>query len=1201
MNLFSLSGLSIAISCFVLAGISLYFGKTKLHRKLLLFNIVVIGWGIGLFLVGTANGEAEAKIAWIITNFDGYFVAPFFFHLTTAFCNVKRRKILYFVYGQAIFFAASLFFSNFIGNDFRYVFGLYYIRANFPYAVSLVFYIVVVILSYRELILFLRHSKGQKRTQALYNVFGFLIGFIGASTTFLPAFHIDIFYPAGNFGVTIYAFILTYAIFRHQLMGLTVIIKKTFVYSLILLMLIVPSFLVVILTEKYLPHNFYYPTLAYLFILVGFVFPRIKVQAERNLENILFKGTFDYRETLHHLSKKMTSLHKLEDLLAIATQTIGRAIDTKDFAVYLRERKGEFVLKAHYGRREWSPAIQNESLLIKSLQFFDEILLSNYEKTGEGRDRKRLGKELKAIGARLCIPIRFENELRGFMLAAEKESAGDYSKEEQNVLSTMARQLAVAIENSLKYDEINKLNTNLADRVKEIEELNVSLENKVRERTNELLQANEELKDSNISHELRTPLTNIILPIQNVLKNCGNRINPENRSEKEAILRNAHRLMKRINEILDLSRLEAGKMCIRAKESDLNSILDEIMAASRIGAEQMGLSLRFEPDPDLPNVWLDPEKIEKVFFNLVGNAMKFTPRGGEIMVTTMKGTLSNHGDPVPGVFCKVKDTGVGISAKDLQHIFERFRQADSSTSRKYEGTGLGLNLVKEFVSLHHGDIEVNSLPGEGSEFIVKLRLGRDHYTQEEIAGDQLCGEGSQQWDRRQADRRKSDRRSSLDRRSGFDRRSGYDRRSGHDRRQGSSEDRDTIDFTAVQLSDLDHSRKKPETTEEDPSKKNILVVEDNHDLAANIGRCLKTYYNVRISHNGKEAMEKLKEELPDLIVSDVMMPEMDGHELCQRVKEDPQTQHIPLVLLTARTKLEDRIDGYKHGADQYLSKPFNPQELQVVIESLLSQRELQAKLSSALKSLQEAQVQLVHSARLESVGLLAAGLAHEMKNKMYCLRAGLSGINKRLALLHEGKITLEDTYESLTKALTTNEKALEGSLYVVNALLDHSRKNKEGMSFADLNKGIEDTLTIAMPMVRDKISIEKNLQEIPKVECSLEEINQVLMNLIINAHQALTGPGKVRISTSLIDEQVVIVVSDNGPGIPPEHLDKIFTPFFSTKPEGKNTGLGLSICYNIIQGHHGAMSVKSDPGHGTEFTIILPVRQNRISPPVKTA
>ncbi|RJX28814.1 MAG: response regulator [Desulfurivibrio sp.] len=1203
MSLFSISGLSVAISCFFVCGIAFIFGKTTLHRLLFYFNIAVSLWGVGIFLAGIAENEADLIRAWKLAHLGGFYVSPVFFHLICTWCDVRHRKIQIFAYGQALVFCCLIIFTDSIINKLILFKGIYFVDVNVVFAMAIFIYVCFIILSYRELIRFLKYATGSKRTQTLVIMSGFFLGFLGGNTTTLPSFHINIFHPACNFGITIYVLILSYSIFRHQLMDFTIIIKKTVAYSLVLLLLITPCFVVVILTEKYLPHGLYYPMLAGIFMLVGFVFPRIKVQAERNLENILFKGVFDYREALDKLSKKMATLHNLEELLAISTQTIARAIDTDSFGAYLLGSRGEFVLASSYGKKKWQQAaITRESELVSYLRSHDEIIQRNGKKKNGDHDREYPGEALEALGAHLCIPIKFENELRGFMVAAEKASAGEYTREEQKVLSTMTHQLAVAIENSLKYDEINKLNSDLEEQVKEIEGLNVNLEKKVEERTEELRKANEELKEldrlkseffSNVSHELRTPLTNIILPIQNVLENSGDKIQTDNRTEKEAILRNAHRLMKQINEILDFSRLEAGKMNIRAAEKDLNALLDDIIAAFKTSAEQMDISLSFTPDPHLASIWVDQEKMEKIFYNLIGNALKFTPRGGKVTVVTRKGMILSNGEPVPAVQCSVKDTGVGISARDLPHIYERFRQADSSTSRKYEGTGLGLYLVKEFVDLHHGEVEVSSRQGEGTEFVIRLRQGRDHFSQEEIALNGQQKEASPaagaQPDRRRGDRRKHERRS------------GSDRRSGYDRREMSSEDHDTINFMAVQLSDLDQGRPAPEDTGKDPARKTILVVEDNRDLAHNIGRCLKPRYNIRLSGNGIEALAKLREELPDLILSDVMMPEMDGYELCRRVKEDALTSHIPVILLTARTATDDRIEGYQHGADHYLAKPFNLLELQVVIASLLSQRELQAKLSTALKTLQETQVQLVHTARLESVGLLAAGLAHEMKNKMYCLRAGLSGISKRLTMLQEGKLTLAETHDSLVAALNTNEKALESALYVVNALLDFSRKNKEGMGFVDLNKGIEDTLTIVMPMVRDKVSIEKDLHEIPQVECRLEEINQVLMNLVINAYQAMTGPGLVRISTSLADSEVVIVVSDNGPGIAEEHLGKIFTPFFSTKPEGKNSGLGLSICYNIIRGHHGAMKVESRPGKGTEFTINLPVRQKAPADPLSNA
>lgn len=1191
MNIYSIP-LLISSICFFSLGTYVFRSKLSIVNFLFfLFCLSTFIWQGSYTILLNSENPSYANLFAKLGYTGVIFLPAFYYHFFSSFLRKRRILALILSYSISFFFLyCDIFTTYFINGLHKYYFGFY------PKAGKIHFLFIIDIVILFSLVLYdlsaeIKTESDERRKYQLKYLIISLVFYSLCSVDFFGNYGFK-FYPFGFIAILISLGIIGYTIVKHQLMDINIVIKKTFSYSMVLLMLIVPSFIVLIVSEKYLPRDLHYPILAGLFVLVGLIFPRIKVQAERNLETILFKGVFDYKEALDNLSKRMATLLNIDELLSMATRTIARAIDTNNFGVYLSLDNGRFALKSFYGKEEpKTTEIGNESKLIHFMSASDDVLLRGKEKAPENNHAKAsLDKELFNLGAKLCIPIKFENELRGFLVAAEKQSAGDYSREEMKVLSTMANQLAVAIENSLRYEEINKLNVNLEGYVREIEELNAGLEQKVEERTEELRKANEELKEldrlkteffSNVSHELRTPLTNIILPIQNVLQEYGEKLHPDNVSEKKAILRNANRLMKRINELLDFSRLEAGRINFRARERNLNSILDDIIAASKIGADQMGIALHFNPQPDLPKAWVDEEKIEKVFVNLIGNALKFTNSGGQVWITTMTGEVSLEEKSIQGVICRVKDTGMGIREEELPHIFERFRQADGTASRKYEGTGLGLFLVKEFIDLHHGGIEVVSTVGEGSEFIVKLRLGRDHFLPEEVIFDVSEIEGFEKRRRQTEDRRKKERRS------------------GYDRRLGNRDDQDTISFMQVQLSDLDYNRNRDSESVplplQEENQQRILIVEDNQDLADNITRCLMaSHYNVYVTYNGAQALARLKDELPDLIVSDVMMPEMDGNELCRRVKEDERTQHIPIVLLTARAALSDKISGLKQGADHYLAKPFNPMELLAVAESLLTQRKLHAQLGKTLQELKETQVQLVHTARMEAVGQLAAGLAHEVKNKMYCVRAGFEGINQRLAMLHEGKIRIEDIYDRLVKAMKTNSEALENSLNLVNTLLDFSRKNKEtigDMVAADINKGIEDTLAIVVPMVREKINVQTELAEVPQVVCIIEEINQVIMNLVINAYQAMTKPGLVLISTRHEDDKVLITVSDNGPGIPVEHMDKIFSPFFSTKEEGENSGLGLSICYSIIKTHHGGIEVKSDPGQGAVFIVSLPVSQ----------
>ena len=1097
------------------------------------------------------------------------FIQAFFYHFTVTFLRVRgrRNKTIIWSYMSSFVLLALLHGSDsLVIGVYDYYWG-YQTRVGSQHILFILVFLLFYSLSYKELLIVYKNiqKKGTREYNEIkYVITAYLVGAFG-TIDLIPNYGVE-FYPFGFIFVVSWISLLAYAIVKHQLMDITVVIKKTVSYSLVLLLLIAPCFAAVIMTEKYLPQGFYYPVLGCLFILVGFIFPRIKLRTERNLENILFKGAFDYRETLDNLSKKMATLQNLDKLLSNTTETIGEAIDTNALGMYLLGDDGQYELKSSYGKYGGDHTnIDGNSIFVRYMGNSGEMIKNDNGNKNINPYSSSIRSELDELGAYMSVPIKFENELKGFMVVSEKQSAGDYSREELKVLSTMANQLAVAVENSLKYEEIK--------------ELSINLEKKVEERTNELKEANEELRKldnlkseffAKVSHELRTPLTNIVLPIQNILVEQGDRLNPENVKEKKAMLRNAYRLLKRINEILDIAKLDAGKMKIEASLRDLNSILEDIAVASSIGAKEMGIDLVFEPDNQLPKIYVDTEKIETVFSNIVGNALKFTDCGGKVQIETKEAE--------DRVEVRISDTGVGIAQKHLPYIFDRFHQADSSSSRKYEGTGLGLCLVKEFVELHHGSVEVTSELGKGTTFTVHLLKGNDHFARGEIKEEPQFDTSDGLIERRWGERRKGERREMPE------------------------EDREAVDLLQVQLSDLVQGPGYPEAggrweAERDEKDKSVLVVEDNRDLASNIARSLAGFYNVFVAFNGRQALDRVQQRMPDLIISDVMMPEMDGYELCEKIKSDERTQHIPIVLLTAKATVGDKIEGLKYGADQYLAKPFNPNELHAVVDSLLTKRELQAQLNksnlelkTALHELEEAQVQLVHAARLESAGLLAAGVAHEIKNNMYCLRAGLEGINKRLTMLSKGKLDIKDTYNGVAKALETNKKAIEHSLFVVNSLLDFSSKDKEGKAFSDINKGIEDTLTIAMPVIKDKITVHKEYGEMNKVECKIEEINQVIMNMIINAYQAIEEKGTVRIKTTQNKNTVTITIADDGPGIPQEHLPKIFTPFFSTK-EGQNSGLGLSICYNIIKAHHGTVDIKNTPGQGTEFTIALPTKQ----------
>ena len=394
---------------------------------------------------------------------------------------------------------------------------------------------------------------------------------------------------------------------------------------------------------------------------------------------------------------------------------------------------------------------------------------------------------------------------------------------------------------------------------------------------------------ANISHEFRTPLTLILGPSENIITEA-----PSENATKQAgaIKRNANRLLALINQLLDLSKLEAGKLELKASKYNIVSFIKGTTMSFESVAEGKDITLKVIPDREQIDLFFDKEKMTKIMTNLLSNAFKFTQKGGNITVSI------NEGDNA--VRIKVKDTGQGIPEEELPKLFDRFYQVDSSQTREHEGTGIGLALTKELVELHRGTISVDSKLNEGTEFTIELPVGRSHLKDEVIV---------------------------------------------------EAETESTVILNEVknltEFSITDSSSQAPQNDNTiDEDKDIVLVVEDNSDVREFIKDSLGTEFQIEEAQNGEQGVRKAEQIIPDLIISDIMMPKMDGNELTRTLKNNEKTSHIPIILLTAKSEQESRLEGLEIGADDYLTKPFDTKELQIRINNLISiRRKLQEKYS----------------------------------------------------------------------------------------------------------------------------------------------------------------------------------------------------------------------------------------------------------------
>ncbi|MEL7001252.1 MAG: two-component regulator propeller domain-containing protein [Bacteroidota bacterium] len=387
---------------------------------------------------------------------------------------------------------------------------------------------------------------------------------------------------------------------------------------------------------------------------------------------------------------------------------------------------------------------------------------------------------------------------------------------------------------------------------------------------------------ANISHEFRSPLTLILGPLKSM------RHHAESDQEKERIelmIRNAESLLGLINELLELSKLESGKMSLEATENDLNEFLKPIIKSFSTIADKKYINYKINLPQKPLDIYFDREKLEKIIVNLLSNAFKYTPEFGTIGLSVEKKNKQ--------VVIQVSDSGVGVPKEDAKYIFNRYYRVNNRKTARNEGTGIGLSLTHELVHLHGGRIELLNSEVKGATFRVMLPLGKAH-----LQPDQIVNKTEQEVESFKELYQDS---TELDSKSMSE----------------------TIDQLEDQMNDLPI----------------VLLVEDHADIRNYICKVLEEEYHVVMAKSGEEGLEQAKNQIPDLVISDVMMPGMDGFQLCKQLKQDIKTSHIPVILLTAKASVESSMEGFEHGADYYITKPFNPKMLMLRANNIIKTRD----------------------------------------------------------------------------------------------------------------------------------------------------------------------------------------------------------------------------------------------------------------------
>lgn len=652
---------------------------------------------------------------------------------------------------------------------------------------------------------------------------------------------------------------------------------------------------------------------------------------------------------------------------------------------------------------------------------------------------------------------------------------------------------------------------------------------------------------ANISHELRTPLTLLLAPLESIMVQNRSTLPPATQELLATMQANGMRLLKLINDLLDLVRLESGRMEVRREPLQVETFVRGLVQSVKKVAEDKRIDLAGEVAEDVGWVAADRDKWEKILLNLVFNAVKFTPARGRVELR-----VERAGEELR---LQVRDTGMGISKENMANVFSRFWQADTSAQRKFQGAGIGLALVKELVEVQGGTVTVDSELGKGTTFTILLP-----YIKAEPASDESRAPAvpapsaeAEQW------------LSTLYRRAEL--------------------------FPSVVP--VHESMRAVEAMAHSGPK--VLIADDEPDMLRFLKSQLAGHFQVIEAVDGSQAFEKAAQFLPDIVLLDMMMPEKDGLQVCRELRARTSTKRIPIVLLTARADEETKLQALAAGASDFLPKPFSTTELHVRVKNLIDSHEYQRKLArqnqileATLQQLKETEMQLVQTEKLASLGRMSAGIIHEINNPLNFAKTAMHMLKR------QGKHLPADDQEEFADTLKDIEEGIDRVRTIVSDLRSFTHPDMAAFEDVQVRMLVASTLRFLSHEWKEKVEIEQHFDEDATVRGNRHQLIQVLLNLLQNSIDALKrkefGDDKpsIAITGSREGDKYLLKVRDNGPGIDPENVGRVFDPFFTTKDVGEGMGLGLSICYKIMETHHGRIVVQSERGRFCEFTLEFP-------------